>query len=92
MAAIAVGWLAGRKPVDDDVPKEDAASDDQVPPSSSIAPPTSSTASFSPVPCTMSIGEAHSHYVDMVRDERQEKFQEAQNDAAYKHYLLQEHL
>ena len=40
----------------------------------------------------MTIGEAHSQYMESVRQMRQEQFREAQADAAYNHHLLQEHL
>ncbi|KAE8802704.1 peroxisomal biogenesis factor 3 [Hordeum vulgare] len=41
--------------------------------------------------CTMTIGEARAHYMDMVREERQEQFQKARVTAAYNHHLFQEH-
>ena len=91
MAAIAGGWLAGKQPEDDDVPMEDTAADEPAPPSSSV-PPSHSSAPPSPVHCTLTIGEARAHYMDMVREEREEQFWEAQADASYNHQLLQEHL
>ena len=38
------------------------------------------------------MGEARAHYMDMAREEQEDKFWEAQADAAYNHRLLQEHL
>ena len=67
MAAIAADWQAGRQPKD--VQMEDTSDDEPAAPSSSSAAPSSS-APPSPVHCTMTMGEAHAHYMDMVREER----------------------
>ena len=56
---------------------EDGA-DDEPAPQSSSAPP-------SPVHCSMTIGEARAHYIDVVREDQ---FWEAQADAAYNQHLL----
>uniref|UniRef100_M8AXY0 Uncharacterized protein n=1 Tax=Aegilops tauschii TaxID=37682 RepID=M8AXY0_AEGTA len=63
---------------------EGVAADEPASASSSTLP--------SPVHCTMTIGEAHARYMDMVREEREEQFREVQADAAYNHQLPQEHL
>ena len=65
MAAIVADWQADRQP--EDVQMEDASDDEPAPPSSfSVAP--SSSAPPSPVYCTMTIGEACTHHMDMVRE------------------------
>lgn len=84
MAAIAVDWLAGRQPEDDDVPMENMVVDDPA--------PTPSSAPSLSVHCTMTISEARAQYMDIVRQKCEEQFWEAQPDAAYNHHLLQEHL
>ena len=84
MAAIVADWLAGRKPEGNDVPIENMVVDDPA--------PTPSFAPYSPVHCTMTIGEARAQYMDTVRQKHEQQFQEAQADAAYNHHLLQEHL
>ena len=84
MAAISTYRLAGRQPKDDDVPMENMVVDDLA--------PTPSSAPFSPVHCTITIGEARAQYMDTVRQMREEQFWELQADAAYNHHLLQEHL
>ena len=84
MAAIAADWLAGRQSEDDDVPMENMVVDDPA--------PTPSSAPSSPVHCTMTIGEARAQYMGTVRQKREEQFWEVQDDAAYNHHLLQEHL
>ena len=84
MAAIAADWLAGRQPEDDDDPMENVVVDDPA--------PTPYSAPSSLVHCTMTIGEAHSQYMDTVRQKREEQFREAQADTTYNHHLLQEHL
>ena len=66
MAAIAADWLAGRQPVDDDVPMENMVVDDPA--------PTPSSAPSLPVHCTMTIGEARGQYMDTMRQMREEKF------------------
>ena len=71
MAAIA----AGRQAEADDGPMDDAV-EDEPGPSSSPAPPSA-------VHCTMTIGEARAHYMDMVREEPEDMFREAHADAAY---------
>src|SRR3989337_813201 len=82
MTAIAADWLAGRQPEDDDVPMENVVVDDPA--------PTPSSVPSSPVHCTMTIGEAHAQYMDMVRQKHEEQFWEAQADAAYNHHVLKE--
>ena len=89
MAAIAADWQAGRQP--EDMQMEEASDDKPSPPSSSSAAPSSS-APPSPVHRTLTIDEARAHYMDMVREEREEQFQEAQADINYNHNLLQEYL
>ena len=84
MATIVADYLASRHSEDDDVPMENMLVDDLA--------PTPSSASSSPVHCTMTIGEARAQYMDSVRQMRQEQFREVQADAAYNHHLLQEHL
>ncbi|KAE8778603.1 Sulfotransferase [Hordeum vulgare] len=75
MAAIAASWEAGTQQEAEDVPMVDAAKGEPTPSSSSVPP--------FPVDCTMIIDEARAHYMDMVRDEREEWFREAQGDAAF---------
>ncbi|KAE8779767.1 Sulfotransferase [Hordeum vulgare] len=91
MDDIVAQWRADDHPVDVDAPMEDATEDDRALPSStsSVMPPSSSVVAPSSVNCTMTIGEANAHYMDMVREEC---FWEAQADATYNHHLLQEHL
>ena len=60
MTAIATGWLANRHPEDDNVPMEDATNEDPVPPSL--------------VHYNMTVGEARTHYMDMLREEWEEQF------------------
>ena len=92
MATIAADGQAASQPKV--VQMEDASDDEPVTlSSSSVAPSSSSTAPSSsappsPVHCTMTIGEACAHYMDMVR---QEQSREAQAEANYNHNLLQEH-
>ena len=81
MTAIAADRLAGRQPEDDDVPMENVVVDNRA--------PTPSSAPSSTVHGTMTIDEARAQYMDMVQEQREEKFQKAQAAAAYNHQLLQ---
>lgn len=56
---------------------EDAANDEPALPST--------------VHCTMNIGKAHAHYMNMVRVEREKKLKESQADAVDNLQLLKEH-
>ncbi|KAE8793482.1 Peroxisomal biogenesis factor 3 [Hordeum vulgare] len=87
MVGIATRWQASRKARDIDDPMEDAADDDPTlsSSSSSIAPPSSSVVPPSSGHFTMSIDEAHAHYMDMVREEWV-----ARAVATYNHHLLHE--
>ncbi|KAE8800693.1 hypothetical protein D1007_23692 [Hordeum vulgare] len=88
---IAARWRHGRQPEDINDPMKDAADDGTVLPFSSslVAQPSSSDVPPSSMLYTMTIGEAHAHYMDMVRDER---FPKAHANVAYNHHLLEEQL
>ncbi|KAE8767488.1 hypothetical protein D1007_61155 [Hordeum vulgare] len=90
MTTIAFRSRVDTQSEDVDVLMEAEATNDPTLPSSSctVAPPSSSIMSPSPVHYTMTIGEAHARYMDIVREKR---FREAQEDTAYNHHLLQEH-
>nr|AGW47713.1 hypothetical protein [Hordeum vulgare subsp. vulgare]QGH59155.1 hypothetical protein [Hordeum vulgare subsp. vulgare] len=72
MANIVARWLADGQAEDADDQMKDVDDDDPVLPSSfsSTAPSSSSIVPPSPMHCTMTIGEVHAHYMDMVHEEQ----------------------